>query len=998
VIAGREEPAADVGGEIEWLATTKVPWYDADRKIRGVIGIGRDISKQKQAELALLKQQEDLEAAVAARTEELQQANERLQAEVAERRRAEAALAHEHALLRTLIDALPDAVYVKDRERRFLAANKALAEELGFADVEALIGKTNDEVSAPKDAALFRANDEEVLTTGQPRAGLLEEVEGTSGELHTFLTTKVPVLDAAGQVAGLVGISREITEQRELETALRQREEQYRTLVQSIPGAVYHCALDEHWTMLFMSDGVEKIVGYPASDFIGNRVRSYASIIHPDDQLLAAEDLHRRVTAAPEPFELEYRVLHADGSVRWVREKGQGVFDASGTVAALAGVITDVTEGKWTEDALARERTLLRTVIDTLPDYVFVKDLEGRYVTTNQSYAHLLGETSHEGVAGKTDGDYLPPSLVQKYTMEDREMLETDRPIIGREELSVMAPAGEARWVEVSKAPLHDGAGRLIGLVGVSRDITERRRMQGALRDSEGRYRALFEQAHDAIFLEDREDNIINVNQRACEMYGYSREEMLRLKVRDLRPEEDDGIRGSFVNVALVQSHGAILEAINRRKDGGFFPVEISLTPLKGRQTGLVQVIVRDISERRRTEEELRHRGEALQAANRELADALKAKDEFLATMSHELRSPLNAVLGLTESLQDQVYGELNPRQLQALQTIERSGTHLLALINDVLDVAKIESGELQLVQEMVSVESLCQGSLNMIQETALKKSLRVMYSRQPAVEALTGDGRRLKQILVNLLSNAVKFTLEGGAVGLEVTGDLAQGWVRFVVWDEGVGISQEDLGRLFKPFVQLDSSLSRQYSGTGLGLSLVYRLTQKHGGSVAVESEVGKGSRFSVTLPWRESRLSSALEVLERQAVDSEQHESEGGQPLVLLAEDNDDTILRVTTYLRGHGYAVEVVRSGLELAARGAELLPDIVVMDVHIPEMDGLEAVQRIRQEAPLAALPFVVLTALDTPWDRDACMAAGAGAYLSKPVQPSALLSALKDLLV
>ncbi len=241
----------------------------------------------------------------------------------------------------------------------------------------------------------------------------------------------------------------------------------------------------------------------------------------------------------------------------------------------------------------------------------------------------------------------------------------------------------------------------------------------------------------------------------------------------------------------------------------------------------------------------------ALSAANLELARAARLKDEFLAAMSHELRTPLNAILGLAEALQEEIYGKTNDRQRKALHTIERSGYHLLELINDVLDVAKIGAGRMELEMRPVHVPTICESSLRLVRRDALKKQLKVRLEIDEDVTHLQADERRLKQILVNLLSNAVKFTPDGGQIALEVHGDADRQQVEFVVWDTGIGIGGEDLQRLFEPFVQLDSRLSRQYPGTGLGLALVHQMAHLHGGSVSVESELGRGSRFVVCLPW---------------------------------------------------------------------------------------------------------------------------------------------------
>jgi two-component system sensor histidine kinase/response regulator len=256
----------------------------------------------------------------------------------------------------------------------------------------------------------------------------------------------------------------------------------------------------------------------------------------------------------------------------------------------------------------------------------------------------------------------------------------------------------------------------------------------------------------------------------------------------------------------------------------------------------------------KRMRKELEEKNAELHRLNTELARASRHKDEFLANMSHELRNPLNVILGMSEALQDGVYGELNDRMLNSVHRIEESGHHLLQLITDILDLSKIGAGKLELVIEPVSVKSVCETSLMFIKQSAHKKRIKLVSTGDQNIANFHADELRLKQVLVNLLTNAVKFTPERGTVGLEVEGNPEQQRISFTVWDTGIGITEEDMERLFQPFEQLESTSSRHHEGTGLGLALVSRLVRLHGGSVAVESEVGKGSRFIVSLPWEES------------------------------------------------------------------------------------------------------------------------------------------------
>jgi CheY-like chemotaxis protein/nitrogen-specific signal transduction histidine kinase len=399
-----------------------------------------------------------------------------------------------------------------------------------------------------------------------------------------------------------------------------------------------------------------------------------------------------------------------------------------------------------------------------------------------------------------------------------------------------------------------------------------------------------------------------------------------------------------------------------------------------------------------------------LKKANAKLSRANRLKDEFLASMSHELRTPLSAILGMSEVLQKGIHGPLNDRQVKDLQRIEESGCHLLELINDILDVAKIGADKLQLKTSRVSVESVCQASLRFVIQDASKKNLRVSSNINGSLTVLLADERRLKQILVNLLSNAVKFTPEGGSIGLEVADDEEQQMVHFTVWDTGIGIPQEDMELLFQPFVQLDGGLSRQYSGTGLGLALVYKMTELHGGSISVESEVGHGSRFTISLP-RQGTV-EAMEPMEEAesaepgvpvdertgSVVVTDRNLETEQPLVLLTEDNEDDISIISDFLSSIGYRVVVARSGSEAIQRIKEERPDMILMDIQMPGMDGLEVIRRIRADADVSDIPIIALTALAMPGDRERCLRDGADDYISKPVSLEDLVKAMEARLV
>jgi PAS domain S-box-containing protein len=379
-----------------------------------------------------------------------------------------------------------------------------------------------------------------------------------------------------------------------------------------------------------------------------------------------------------------------------------------------------------------------------------------------------------------------------------------------------------------------------------------------------------------------------------------------------------------------------------------------------------------------------------LSIVNAQLQRALRAKDIFLANMSHELRTPLNAILGLSEALQEGVYGQLADKQISTLRSIEESGRHLLTLINDILDLAKIEAGQEQLELDSVRIDTICQASMRMIKQQAHKKRLAVSLQLDAQVTTLQADERRLKQMLVNLLSNAVKFTPERGEIGLEVSSDAEQQTISFAIWDTGIGIAPADQERLFQAFVQIESSLNKHHEGTGLGLALVARLADLHGGSVAIESAEGQGSRFTVVLPWISDEPAAALPN-PGEAQRGNGPEAPDALPTppdeqrhILLVEDNEVTIGLLSDYIALKGYRISVARNGYEALDRVYRDPPDLILMDIQMPGMDGLEAIRRIRNDTLLSGLPIVALTALAMQGDRERCLEAGANDYLSKPI--------------
>ncbi len=536
-------------------------------------------------------------------------------------------------------------------------------------------------------------------------------------------------------------------------------------------------------------------------------------------------------------------------------------------------------------------------------------------------------------------------------------------------------------------------------------------RSRESLRQSEEKTRLLLESADEGIYGVTTDGRCIFSNPSAARMLGFRSPAELegRNMHATMHHSSPDGSAYRIEQCRALQPCRTGLPAhvddeVFWRSDGSSFPVEYHSNAIysDGKLVGAV-VNFSDISERKRAEAELRKAHDALaeerahlaervrertaelDRANEELARTAQAKDEFLAAMSHELRTPLTSILGLSETMEDGLLGRLTDQQAKAAHTIHENGTHLLELINEVLDMSRVASGRVKLHLDQVPVNQLWDASLRLIRPAAKAKGLDVRARIDPDVRLLRGDSRRLKQMLVNLLGNAVKFTPEGGTIGLDVRGDKARRQVHICVWDTGVGIPAEQRDRLFKPFVQLDSRLSRQYDGTGLGLALANGMAELHGGSIEVESTLDEGSRFDVILPWDPDAQSAAHIPPEEDSRDDTWVQPPlPERPSVLLAEDNESNLEMLSTYLRIRGCEVLTAKNGAEAIALAKEHLLDVILMDVQMPEMDGLEATRRLRADPALRFTPIVALTALAMPGDRERCLEAGMDDYLSKPM--------------
>jgi PAS domain S-box-containing protein len=671
-----------------------------------------------------------------------------------------------------------------------------------------------------------------------------------------------------------------------------------------------------------------------------------------------------------------------------------------GLAEMLAARITSGLAQDRAEEGRARMAAALRMTqerfdlaVQGSSDGIFDWDLRHDTLYFSPRWKAMLGHEDHE----------IPNNLAEweaRLHPDDRVRVhgQLHAYLTGREarhenEYRLRARDGSFRWILSRAVARRDASGMPVRVAGSLTDVTERRRSEAALRASEERFRLIAESLEDVFWMCTPDRRQILYISPACEvLWGMPAARFYA----DPRALLEVILPADRPRVIAATSHPAEApyELEFRVAREGAAPRWFRSRNYPVRDTsGDIHVVVgtaSDITARVLAEEAVRERSEQLATANAKLAKAARLTDEFLANVSHELRTPLSGVLGAAEALEEQVYGPVNADQIAALRDIQQSGRHLLSLINDILDLSKIEAGQVTLEIGPTPVSRVCWAAWRLVKEMAHRKRHRVTTDLDASVGVVLADERRLKQILVNLLGNAIKFTPEGGEIRLEVTGHRDQQTVDFAVRDTGIGILPEHIGLLFRPFQQIDSRLSRQYQGTGLGLALAWRMTALHGGRMQVESEPGLGSCFTVTIPWVPGLLDAAMEASDAPATAPPAPWLAG--PLVLLAEDHESNARTTGDFLRASGYQVALAFDGHQLIAKARALLPRVILVDIQMPGVDGLEATRQLRADPATRAIPIVAVTALAMPDDRERCLRAGASGYLTKPLA----LRELRDL--
>jgi PAS domain S-box-containing protein len=651
-----------------------------------------------------------------------------------------------------------------------------------------------------------------------------------------------------------------------------------------------------------------------------------------------------------------------------------------------------------------------RAIADSAQDAILIMDPRGRISYWNRTAERVLGYSSAEALGRDLHELLTPERYMSAYRAGFSRFVRTGQGgAVGKTvELQARRKDGRETTVALSLSAIELSDGW--HAVGILRDVTEQRRAEAALRESETRFRSLFENTPDAVLFTVPDGPILAANPAACRIFGRSERELCD-SPRERLVDPSDG--RYLAGLEKRRRTGRVnTELTLFRADGEPFACEVSSVAVPGVESRSF-IVIRDISQRKHSEEELEQHKlclersvQELDAARRAAEMATRAKSEFLANMSHEIRTPMTAILGFADMLLNEPgLDRAPPHRVNALQTIQRNGQHLLALINDILDLSKIEAGKMETERVRCSPQEIVAEVASMMQSRAEGKSLSLKVETSGRVpETVLTDALRLRQVLVNLVGNAIKFT-DAGEV--RITTGLVSGSegprLQFDVADTGIGMSEEQTARLFQPFTQVDSSSTRRFGGTGLGLTISKRLVEALGGTIEVQSASGRGSTFRVTIdpgPLDDVSLVGGPDrtVPATVAVKAPAHDSLITGVRVLLAEDGEDNQRLFSFLLTRAGATVTAVENGqlaveAALAACQSGQPFDVILMDMQMPVMDGYTATRQLRGQG--YTRPILALTAHALSEDRAKCINAGCDDYVRKPIDRQQLLSAVSE---
>jgi len=780
----------------------------------------------------------------------------------------------------------------------------------------------------------------------QGRDRVVDEQRGKNVRGNPICTEIVatPIRDQGGKVVASLESVTPSTERRRAEEA----QAFLATLVESSQDAIIGTTLEA--LTVSWNHGAEELYGYSAKEMVGN----YVSVLYPPEHLDELAQLFEKIRQGERINCQESVRVRKDGTRVDVSLTLSPVYDTTGRITGTVTIARDITERKQTEAALIEERYLLRTLMDNVPDVIYFKDRESRFTRINKAHAREFGLNDPAQAVGKTDSDFFTGEHAQQAYADEQEIIRTGQPVVGKEEKETW-PDGHATWASTTKMPLRNAQGEIVGTFGISRNITVRKGVQQALQESEERYRDLAENAVELIQSVSPEGQFLYVNRAWRETLGYSAEEVRHLNMTDVIDTEHLAhCQELFAKVRRGEAVNDV-DTVFTAKTGKKVAVRGSVNcRLVDGKPDVVHGIFRDVTARLEIE---------------------KMKDEFVSTVSHELRTPLTSIRGALGLLTGGVLSADPAKARRMLEIAVANTDRLIRLINDILDIERIESGRVKLEKRSCDAAGLMVQAMDAVREVANRGGVKLELL--PTSGSVLADPDRVVQTLTNLVGNAIKFSPPSSTVTLRAT--RRDDEMLFEVKDQGRGIPADKLRVIFERFQQVDASDRRERGGTGLGLAICRSIVDQHGGRIWAESELGQGSSFYFTLP-----------LLEEQ-VEAQFPKASPSQRTVLICDDDPSVRTFLKTLLEAHGYRVLAASSGMEAIRQAAAWQPDAILLDLLMPEMGGWETLAALRDRPATSEIPVAILSVLPPRETRKSDWVVAA--WVQKPVDEARLFQTL-----
>jgi PAS domain S-box-containing protein len=770
--------------------------------------------------------------------------------EITDRKRTEALLNERQYFLQKILDTEPGTVYIYDlEERRNVYVNHYWLLAFGYTEEEtqAMGNELLGRIFHPDDLARISEHHENWRQVGEDHIREFDyRVRTKTGEWRWLHSREVPfVRDQMGRVKQILGITHDITQRKLAQEALHRSEQQLELIYDTVSDIIFLLSVEPNDRYRFVSVNTAflQVTGLTSDQVIDR----YADEIIPPSSYQLVFANYQRAIQERIPVTWE-DVSEYPAGTKTAIVTVNAVYNEAGACTHLVGAVHDITERKRMEEVVLRERDFSDGLLNSLPGVLYFYDHTGKFLRWNRNFQIITGYAANE-IARMHPLDFFADEEKEYIARRIQEVFENRQ---SNAEANLLLKSGKripyyftGRRIDIDGSPY---------LIGMGIDISERKWTQDALAASEAELRALFASMDDVVLAIDREGVYQKIAPTNPNLLYKPPEELLGKTLRDIFPAAQAAAFLSSIRQVLEKGQTVHIE-YQLPIQGRVVWFDAAISPMRPDST---LWMVRDITDRKEAEEGLRQLNEELEgriaARTEELAAAMikaqesdRLKSVFLATMSHELRTPLNSIIGFTGVILQGLAGPLTEEQTKQLNMIRDSARHLLALINDVLDISKIEAGQLKILKAPFDIRQAVESALRVVQPLAQKRNLQLETSIGPGVGLINGDRRRVEQVLINLVNNAVKFT-ERGTVRLEC--QIKDRWLETVVHDDGIGIKPEDMNKLFRPFQQIDTGLTRSHEGTGLGLAICKRLVTAMGGEITVESQWGIGSTFKFTLP----------------------------------------------------------------------------------------------------------------------------------------------------